>query len=86
MESICRSFFYFILNASGDEFSFAFILKAIFNNLELFENIAIVAMAIYLNKEFRSHNSSKKTILTNKATLILMLIFIKATVFPTILR
>jgi len=74
------------LNASGDEFSFAYILKAVFNNLELFENIAIVALVIFLNKEFRAHSSSKKNMLTSKVILILIIIFIKAALFPTILR
>lgn len=38
VESVLGSFFYFFMHASGDEFSWKYIYKAMFNNMDLVKN------------------------------------------------
>jgi len=56
-ENICSNFFYFILNASGDEFTWRYIVRAVCCNFDLLETFCVVGLMVGITRQARKTGS-----------------------------
>mmetsp|Transcript_14723 Transcript_14723/g.16912 ORF Transcript_14723/g.16912 Transcript_14723/m.16912 type:complete len:232 (-) Transcript_14723:120-815(-) len=78
-ESICTNFFYFILHATGEEFSWKYISKALVCNLEILETYCVVVLLLYVARSHRRQES----VLHPKNILAYIGLFAKSVGFAT---
>jgi len=78
---VVSNLFFFILNATGDEFNWKYMVRAATANIEILEVYCLVSLVIYILKNVR------KTDVTMSTANIIAFIFgfIKTSIFPTVI-
>jgi len=77
-EAICSHLFFFIMHATGDEFSWKYVLRGVSSNLDIVDIYCIVAMIMLLSRNIKKAEGFFN--FTN--ILILLVIVIKAVILP----
>jgi len=77
-DAICSNLFYLIFNATADEFSWKYILRAFSSNLDIVEIFCTVALIVALTRNLK--RGEKLFDFSNAVVLIIL--FSRATLFP----
>eukprot|EP01017_Pseudomicrothorax_dubius_P020846 TRINITY_DN2261_c0_g1_i6.p1 TRINITY_DN2261_c0_g1~~TRINITY_DN2261_c0_g1_i6.p1 ORF type:complete len:232 (-),score=41.35 TRINITY_DN2261_c0_g1_i6:142-837(-) len=80
-EGLCTNFFYLILNANTDEFSWKYISKAFISNTDMLEIICVVALVSHASKLINKNEN----LLSLKFISILFVVIIRNVIIPTLL-
>eukprot|EP01016_Furgasonia_blochmanni_P052608 TRINITY_DN840_c0_g1_i1.p2 TRINITY_DN840_c0_g1~~TRINITY_DN840_c0_g1_i1.p2 ORF type:complete len:230 (-),score=78.47 TRINITY_DN840_c0_g1_i1:262-951(-) len=81
VEALCTNFFYLLLNATGEEFSWKYLSKSLLNNFELFETICIVALVL----QMRKYLNKGEGLASGKVIILLFFIVLRSVLLPTVL-